>query len=427
MMCSRFMKREPETHGRVYRVIESGFTAMISFYRRTLDIVLRHQAITLGVFFATMALTLFMAIEIPKGFFPIQDTGLITGFAEAAQETAPDETMRLMHVLGEIILRDPDVQGFGAQTGSTGSAQTANTGRFFITLKPRDERKLNSSQIIDRLRPQLARVQGANLFLQPAQDINVGARIARGSFQYTLQDTNIEELNEWSQKLSDKLKTVPQLADVTSDLLASAPRLQITINRDQASRFGISPQAIDDTLNDAFGQRQITQYFTQLKTYFVILEILARTAEGSLHARPSLRQIAADGRSVPLSALVDVDSNGVGPLLISHQGQFPAAHDHLQFAAGRLRSGRPSTPSMQASRDIGMPDAIIPTFQGNAQAFQTSLRSEPALIAAALIVVYIILGMLYESFIHPLTILSTLPSAGVGALLALHSATWICR
>jgi len=418
MMCSRFMKREPETHGRLYRVIETGFTAMISFYRRTLDIVLRHQAITLGVFFATMALTVIMAIYIPKGFFPIQDTGLITGFVEAAQETAPDETMRLMHVVGEVILRDPDVQGFGAQTGSTGSAQAANTGRYFIVLKPRDERKLNSSQIIDRLRPQLAKVQGANLFLQPAQDINVGARIARGSFQYTLQDTDIEELNEWTQKLLDKLRTVPQLADVTSDLLANAPRLQITINRDQASRFGISAQAIDDTLNDAFGQRQITQYFTQLKTYFVILEILPELQKDLATLDRLYVKSPLTGGAVPLSALVNIDSNGVGPLLISHQGQFPAVTITFNLVHG-VALGQAVDAVNDASREIGMPAAIIPTFQGNAQAFQTSLRSEPALIVAALIVVYIILGRLYESFIHPLTILSTLPSAGIGALLAL--------
>jgi hydrophobe/amphiphile efflux-1 (HAE1) family protein len=418
MMCSRFMKREPETHGRIYRVIEGGFTAMLAFYRRTLDVVLRHQAITLGVFFATMALTLVMAMEIPKGFFPIQDTGLIQGFGEAAQQTSPEEMMRLMHNLGDVILRDPDVESFGSQTGSTGSAQSANTGRFFITLKPRDERKLNASQIIDRLRPQLAKVEGANLFLQPSQDINVGARIARGSFQYTLQDTNIDELNEWSQKLLDKLKTIPLIADVTSDLLANAPRLQITINRDQASRFGISPQTIDDTLNDAFGQREITQYFTQLKTYFLVLEILPDLQKDlstldRLYVRSPLT-----GGAVPLSALVSVDSNGVGPLLISHQAQFPAVTITFNLMPG-VALGQAVEAVNDASRAIGMPAAIIPTFQGNAQAFQTSLKSEPALIGAALIVVYIILGILYESFIHPLTILSTLPSAGIGALLAL--------
>jgi HAE1 family hydrophobic/amphiphilic exporter-1 len=419
MMCSRFMKHESETHGRLYRVIESAFSAMLSFYRRTLDIVLRHQAATLGIFFATMALTLLMVVEIPKGFFPIQDTGLLTGFAEAAQQTSPDEMMRLMRELGTVILRDPDVEGFGSQTGSTGSAQTANTGRYFIVLKPRDERKLTSSQIIDRLRPQLAKVEGANLFLQPAQDINVGARIARGSFQYTLQDTNIAELNEWSQKLVEKLRTVPQLADVTSDLLANAPQLQITINRDQAARFGISPQLIDDTLNDAFGQRQITQYFTQLKTYFVILEVLPELQKDlSTLDRLYVKSPLTAG-AVPLSALVDVDSNGVGPLLISHQGQFPAVTLTFNLAPG-VALGQAVNAVNDAAREIGVPSSIIATFQGNAQAFQTSLRSEPALIAAALIVVYVILGVLYESFVHPLTILSTLPSAGIGALLALR-------
>ncbi len=418
MMCSRFMKREPETHGRVYRTIESGFTAMHNFYRRTLDIVLRNQPITLGVFFATMALTVVMAIEIPKGFFPIQDTGVIQGFAESAQQTSPQEMMRLMHIVGDTILRDPDVQGFGSFTGAAGSAQSANTGRYFIVLKPRDERKFTSSQIIDRLRPQLAKLQGVNLFLQPTQDINVGARIARGSFQYTLQDTNITELNEWSQKLLEKLRTLPQVADVTSDLLANGPRLQVTINRDQAARFGISAQAIDDTLNDAFGQRQITQYFTQLKTYFVVLEILPELQKDLSTLDRLYVKSPLTGAAVPLSALATVDSNGVGPLLIAHQGQFPAVTITFNLKPG-VALGQAVDAVNEASRQIGMPAAIIPTFQGNAQAFQTSLRSEPALIGAALIVVYIILGILYESFIHPLTILSTLPSAGVGALLAL--------
>jgi multidrug efflux pump subunit AcrB len=419
MMCSRFMRRASDDHGRIYRVIEAGFSGLANFYRRTLDIVLRHQAITLCVFFATMALTVVMAITIPKGFFPIQDTGMISGFAEAAQETAPEETMRLMRELGDVILRDPDVAGFGSQTGSTGSAQSANTGRYFITLKPRDEREFSSSQIIDRLRPQLAKIQGANLFLQPSQDINVGARIARGSFQYTLQDTNINELNEWSQKLLDKLRTLPQLADVTSDLLANAPKLQITINRDQASRFGISAQAIDDTLNDAFGQRQITQYFTQLKTYFVVLEILPELQKDLSTLDRLYVKSPLTGGAVPLSTLVDIDSNGVGPLLISHQGQFPAVTITFNLKPG-VALGDAVDAVNEASREIGMPDSLIPTFQGNAQAFQTSLRSEPALIGAALIVVYIILGVLYESFSHPLTILSTLPSAGIGALLALR-------
>jgi hydrophobe/amphiphile efflux-1 (HAE1) family protein len=419
MMCSRFMHRESGNHGRIYRVIESGFDAMLSFYRRTLDVVLRHQPITLCVFFATMALTVIMAYEIPKGFFPIQDTGMLQGFAEAAQETSPNEMMRLMHEVGDVLLQDPNVDGFGSFTGSTGAANSANTGRYFIVLKPHNQRKLTASQIIDELRPKLAKLEGVNLFLQPTQDINVGARIARGSFQYTLQDTNIDELNEWSQKLLEKLRTLPQLADVTSDLAASAPKLQITINRDQAARFGISPQTIDDTLNDAFGQREITQYFTQLKTYFLVLEILPDLQKDLSTLDRLYVKSPLTGGAVPLSSLVDIDSNGVGPLLISHQGQFPAVTITFNLKPG-VALGDAVNAVNDASRDIGMPSGLIPTFQGNAQAFQTSLSSEPALIGAALIVVYIILGILYESFIHPLTILSTLPSAGIGALLALR-------
>ncbi|HEX4410448.1 MAG TPA: efflux RND transporter permease subunit [Xanthobacteraceae bacterium] len=418
MMCSRFMRQASHDHGRLYRIIESGFDRLASFYRRTLDVVLRHQPITLCVFFATMALTVVLAIFIPKGFFPLQDTGLLQGFAESAQQSSPEEMMRLMQKVGDVILKDPDIQGFGSFTGSSGAANSANTGRFFIVLKRFDERKITATQIIDRLRPQLAKIEGVNLFLQATQDINVGARIARGSFQYTLQDTNIEELNEWSQKLLEKLKTLPQLSDVTSDIAASAPRLAVTINRDQAARFGISPQAIDDTLNDAFGQREITQYFTQLKTYFVVLEILPQLQQDLSALDRLYVKSPLTGGAVPLTSLVDIDSNQVGPLLISHQSQFPAVTITFNLKPG-VALGQAVEAVNQASRDVGMPAAILPTFQGNAQAFQTSLRSEPALIGAALIVVYIILGVLYESFIHPLTILSTLPSAGIGALLAL--------
>jgi hydrophobe/amphiphile efflux-1 (HAE1) family protein len=419
MMCSRFMHPEPERHGWLYRVIEAGFAALASFYRRTLDIVLRHQAITLGVFFGTMALTVVMAIQIPKGFFPIQDTGVISAFAEGAQDISPDEMMLLLRKMGEVIQRDPDVAAFALFTGSTGGAQTANTGRGFIALKPRDQRELNASQIIDRLRPQLAKIEGATLFLQPSQDITVGGRIARASFQYTLQDSNIEELTEWSQKMLEKMRTLPELADVSSDLLANAPQLKITINRDQAARFGISPQLIDDTLNDAFGQRQITQYFTQLKTYFVILEILPDQQQDIATLDRIYVKSPLTGGAVPLSSLVDVDSGKTGPLSIAHQGQFPAVTLSFNLQPN-VALGQAVDAISEAAREIGMPSGILSTFQGNAQAFQSSLSSEPVLIAAALVVVYIILGMLYESFIHPLTILSTLPSAGVGALLALN-------
>ena len=418
MMCARFMRHESDRHGLIYQAIEAMFDALVSGYRRTLDIVLRHQAVTLCVFFATLALTITMAIQIPKGFFPIQDTGLITGLSEAAQDVSPDEMIRLQRQLGEVLLRDPDIAAIGSQTGSGGGANPPNTGRFFIVLKPRDERKLSASQIIDRLRPQLAKVQGVNLYLQPAQDITVGGRVSRAGFQYTLQSSDIAGLSTFSQAMLERMKALPQLTDVSSDLLANAPQLKITINRDQAARFGITPQMIDDTLNDAFGQRQITQYFTQLTTYFVVLEILP-DMQKDLSALDRLYvKSPITGAAVPLSTLVEVDTSRVAPLSVAHQGQFPAVTLSFNLRAG-VALGEAVTEIGKLERELHKPDSIIGTFQGNAQAFQTSLASEPALIAAALVVVYIILGVLYESYVHPLTILSTLPSAGVGALLAL--------
>jgi hydrophobe/amphiphile efflux-1 (HAE1) family protein len=419
MMCARFMRRESHEHGRLYRIIEAGFDTIVSFYRRTLDIALRYQRITIGVFFATLALTLVLAIEIPKGFFPIQDTGMISAFIEAGQDTSPEEMMRLIKKVGAVVMKDPDVAGLGTFTGSTGGAQTANTGRGFIALKPRDERELTSSQIIDRLRPELAKVEGVNMYLQPTQDITVGGRIARASFQYTLQDSNLAELNEWASKMLEKMRTLPEITDVGSDLLSNAPQLKISINRDQASRFGISPQLIDDTLNDAFGQRQITQYFTQLKTYFVILEILPELQKDLSTLSRLYVKSPLTGGAVPLSSLVDVDSGKVGPLSVSHQGQFPAATLTFNLRQG-VALGQAVDAINNAAREIQLPSSVLPSFQGNAQAFQDSLSSAPILIAAALVVVYIILGMLYESFILPITILSTLPSAGVGALMALR-------
>jgi HAE1 family hydrophobic/amphiphilic exporter-1 len=417
MMCSRFMKHQSDEHGPVFSFIEAGFDALIGGYRRTLDIALRHQAITLAVFFGTMALTGYMVMTIDKGFFPSQDIGIIQGVSEAAQDVSPEKMMRLIQQQNAIIAADPDVESFGSQTGGN-VAVTANTGRFFIVLKPKGERKATATEIINRLRPQLAKVEGANLFLQATQDMTVGGRIGRAAFQYTLQDANLAELVEWSQKMLDKMKTLPQIVDASTDLLTNAPQLKVSINRDQASRFGISTQAIDDTLNDAFGQRQITQYFTQLNTYSVILEIspelqISQAALDRLYIKSPLT-----GTAVPLSSLVNLDSGKIGSLQVSHQSQFPAATLTFNLAPG-VALGTAVEAISKAAQEIGMPASVIGTFQGNAQAFQTSLSSEPALIAAALVVVYIILGILYESFIHPLTILSTLPSAGIGALLAL--------
>jgi hydrophobe/amphiphile efflux-1 (HAE1) family protein len=419
MLCSRFMRPDSGNHGRLFRIVEAGFDGLAAGYRRTLDIVLRHQAITLGVFFATMALTGVMLVQIPKGFFPIQDIGVLLGFSEAAQSASPQQMMRLIQEQNEIVLQDPDVAAVSMIMGSSGGlANTANTARGYITLKPRDQRTATAPQIVDRLRRQLAKIGGANLILQSVQDITVGGRPARGSFQYTLQDSNIAELSEWSTKMLEKLRTLSQLTDAATDLVANAPQLTITVNRDQAARFGISPQLIDDTLNDAYGQRQITQYFTQLNTYGVIEEILPELQQSPASLERIYLKSPLTGGAVPLSSLVTVDARKVGPLQISHQGQLPAVTLTFNLQPG-VALGDAVDAISKAAREIGMPLSIIPTFQGNAQAFQASLSSEPVLIAAALVVVYIILGILYESFIHPLTILSTLPSAGVGALLAL--------
>ncbi|HEY2227889.1 MAG TPA: multidrug efflux RND transporter permease subunit [Xanthobacteraceae bacterium] len=417
MLASRFLRKQSEQHGSLYRIIEWGFEALIGGYRRMLDVVLRHQAATLMVFFATLAVTAVLFVEIPKGFFPIQDTGLIQGLSEAAQDVSPDEMKRLQGELSQVIARDPDVQSFGSFFGS-GGGNTLNTGRFFIGLKPRDERKSSALEVINRLRPQLARVQGANLFLQPSQDITVGGKISRGQFQYTLQDANLEELNTWAPRMLDKLKTLPELADVSTDQQGNAPQLRVEVNRDAAARFGIQPQAIDDTLDDAFGQRQVGQYFTQTNSYFIILEATPDLQRSPSSLDKIYVKAPGNGQPVPLSTLVNVDTSHTGPLSVSHQGQFPAVTLSFNLQPG-VALGQAVDAVRAAEAEIGKPASLIVSFQGNAQAFQSSLSSEPILIVAALLVVYVILGVLYESYIHPLTILSTLPSAGVGALLAL--------
>src|SRR5580704_15397421 len=417
MLASRFLAAESEHHGRIYRGIEAGFEALIGSYRRGLDLVLRHQFVTLMVFFATMAVTAVLFLSVPKGFFPVQDTGTIQGIAYAAQDVSPDRMRGIQQQFATIIAKDPDVTAFGSFFGN-GGGNTLNTSRFFIALKPRDDRTASAMQIISRLRPQLAKVQGATLFLQPSQDITVGGRISAGQYQYTLQDPNFTELNTWAPRMLAKLKTLPQLADVSTDQQDNAPLLTVTINRDAAARFGIQAQEIDATLNDAFGQNEVTQYFTQVSSYFVILEILPQLQQDPSSLNQIYVKAPGTGQLVPLSTLVSFNTNSVGPLSVSHQSQFPAATLSFNLRSGAAL-GEAVTAIQQAAGEIGMPNTIITGFQGNAQAFQTSLSSEPILIAAALVVVYVILGVLYESYIHPLTILSTLPLAGVGALLAL--------
>jgi multidrug efflux pump subunit AcrB len=316
-----------------------------------------------------------------------------------------------------VIAQDPDVSDFGSFFGPS-YGNTQNTGRFIVGLKPRDDRSVTASQIVDRLRPKLAQVPGVRLFLQPAQDITVGGRIARGQFQYVLQDPDVHELSTWTARLIERLKKLPQLADVATDAQNRAPVLTVKINRDAASRFGIQPQLIDDTLNDAFGQRQVTQYFTN-NSYYVILEVLPELQYDMKKALDQLYVKApTNGQLIPLSTLVSIDTDQIGPLLVSHSGQFPAITVTFNLPPG-VALGQAVDAIQRTADQIGMPSSLITSFQGNAQAFQAALSNEPILIAAALVVVYVILGVLYESYIHPLTILSTLPSAGVGALLCL--------
>jgi hydrophobe/amphiphile efflux-1 (HAE1) family protein len=417
MLCSRFLVSEHDRkHGRLYHIIEGGFDAVVEGYRRGLDFVLDHQFPTLLVFLATVAMTGVLFVVVPKGFFPTQDIGMILGISEAGQDVSAAKMQDVQRQLSEVIATDPDIADFGSFFGPS-YGNTQNTGRFVIGLKPRDDRGASASQIVDRLRPKLAQVPGAKLFLQPAQDITVGGRIARGQFQYVLQDPDFHELSVWAPRLMERLKKLPQLADVAADAQNQAPLLTVTINRDAAARFGIQPQVIDATLNDAFGQAQVTQYFTN-NSYYVIIEV-----PPSMQGDPNtLNQLyikaPTSGQLIPLSTLVNVDTTHIGALLVSHSGQFPAVTLTFNLPPGVALSQAVDA-IQKASDDIGMPSSLITSFQGNAQAFQAALSNEPVLIAAALVVVYVILGVLYESYIHPLTILSTLPSAGIGALLAL--------
>ncbi|HUD87109.1 MAG TPA: efflux RND transporter permease subunit [Xanthobacteraceae bacterium] len=417
MLCSRFLVSEHDReHGRLYRIVEAGFDYVLDAYRRGLDFVLRHQFPTLLVFLATVATTGVLFVLMPKGFFPTQDIGMILGISEGGQDVSADKMRDIQRQLSDVIATDPDVADFGSFFGPS-YGNTQNTGRFVIGLKPRDERTASASQIVDRLRPKLAQVPGAKLFLQPAQDITVGGRIARGQFQFVMQDPDLHELNFWAPRLLEKLRKLPQLADVASDAQNQAPLVTVTINRDAAARFGIQPQLIDSTLNDAFGQDQVTQYFTN-NSYYVILEV-PPSQQGNVQTLNNLYiKSPTNGLLIPLSTLVSVDTDHIGALLVAHSGQFPAVTLTFNLPPGVALSQAVDA-IQQASDEIGMPSSLITTFQGNAQAFQAALSNEPILIAAALVVVYVILGVLYESYIHPLTILSTLPSAGVGALIAL--------
>jgi HAE1 family hydrophobic/amphiphilic exporter-1 len=367
------------------------------------------------VMFATIALTGYFYVVIPKGFFPQQDTGLIISQSEAAQDISFQAMKERQQALQDAIMRDPAVATIGAAVGAGGGVYTANDGRVYITLKPKDQRDPMET-VIARLRRNLANIQGITLYMQAAQDITIGARLNKTQFQFTLNDADPGELNHWASLFVDKIRGSAGIADVTTDQLNAGPMLDITVKRDVASSYGILPSTIDNTLDDAFGQRIVSTMYTTLQQYHVILEVDPKFQYGP-EALSGIYVKSSAGQQVPISTLVDSVVK-VAPIVINHQGQFPSVTISFNLAPG-IAIGQAVSAIEQAQKDLHPPLSLQTSFQGNAQAFGASLSSTPILIAAALFVIYIILGVLYESLIHPITIISTLPSAGLGALLLL--------
>ena len=417
MMCARLLRHKPEhEQGWFCRSSERVFQAIIAFYGRTLQVVLRHQSATLFVAVATLGATFLLFEIVPKGFFPVQDTGVILGISEAPQSVSFPAMAQRQQQLGEVILKDPAVESLSSFIGVDGTNQTGNSGRIQINLKPIEERGTGASDVIRRLQPELAKIDGITLYMQPVQDLTVEDRVSRTQFQYTLEDPDAKELAVWVPRLMEKLQLLPQLRDVASDQQNGGLETAVLIDRSTAARFGITPQVIDDTLYDAFGQRQIATMFTQLNQYRVVLEVKpdlqkSPASLGDLYIRSN------GGGEVPLSAITHIES-GNTQLAINRQGQFPVVTASFNLAPG-VSLGAAVDAVNQAKEDLNMPASVQGKFQGTAAAFQASLTNTPILILAALVTVYIVLGVLYESYIHPITILSTLPSAGVGALLAL--------
>ncbi|HUE94685.1 MdtB/MuxB family multidrug efflux RND transporter permease subunit [Pseudomonas sp.] len=417
MMCARLLKAEkPEVEGRFYRAAGAVIDGMIARYGVWLTWVLKHQPLTLLVAIGTLALTVLLYLAVPKGFFPVQDTGVIQGISEAPQSISFRAMSERQQRLAEVILQDPAVASLSSYIGVDGDNPTLNSGRLLINLTPRAERDVSASQIIERLRPELARIPGIELYLQPVQDLSIEDRVSRTQFQFSMESPDIGLLEEWVPKLVSALREQPELTDVASDLQNRGLQVFLQIDRDMAGRLGVSIADIDNALYDAFGQRQISTIYTQASQYRVVLE-----SENAGSIGPAaLRQIhveAADGQQVALSTLAQVEERAAS-LLINHIGQFPAATLSFNLASG-VSLGEAVAVIERIEQEIGIPPAVQTRFQGAAEAFRASLSSTLLLILAAIVTMYIVLGVLYESYIHPITILSTLPSAGVGALLAL--------
>jgi multidrug efflux pump len=418
MMCAKILRFKPASEqGWFYRISEYAFNWVIERYGTTLRWVLRNQGFTLFVLGATIAATVVLFISVPKGFFPVQDTGLILGISEARQQISFPAMAAKQEELARVVLRDPAVESLSSFIGIDGTNATVNSGRIQINLKPMKQRDANASEVIRRLTPKLAQVNGITLYMQPVQDLSVEDRVSRTEYQYSVEDADPRELDTWVPRLVAKLETLPQLRDVATDQQNHGLEADIVIDRDTASRLGITPQIIDDTLYDAFGQRLVSTIFTQLNQYHVVLEV-----DPQYQVNPnSLKDIyvhSSTGAQVPLSAFTHFEPSTTA-LAINHQGQFPVVTLSFNLAPG-VSLGDAVQAIKTAETQIGMPASMSASFQGTAEAFQNSLANEPFLILAALVTVYIVLGVLYESYIHPLTILSTLPSAGVGAILALQ-------
>jgi len=415
MMCAKFLKGASREHGRVYLASERAFDALLRTYDRGLRWVLRHQRLTLAITVATVCVNVMLFYVIPKGFFPQQDTGILAGSIQAAQDISFDAMRQKQRQFSDIVLADPAVDNVSAFLGG-GGGSTINTGRMYITLKPRSQRNVSADQVISRLRRKLADVPGASLYLQAQQDIRVGGRSSNSQYQFTLDSQNLEDLNTWAPKVLERFKTLPQLRDVATDQQDKGLEAELVIDRDTASRLGIPAQTLDNVLYDAFGQRQVSIMYRQLNQYHVVLEV-----DSSFQQNPdALKNIyvkSSAGAQVPLASFTHFEPRTTA-LAVNHQGQFPAVT--LSFNLGQgVALGDAVDAIENAESQIGLPPSIHARFQGTAQAFQDSLSNQPVLILAALAAVYIVLGMLYESYIHPVTILSTLPSAGIGAILAL--------
>ena len=421
MMCSRLLARQSEQNrSRLYLASERAFNRIVDFYGRTLQWVLKRQTATLLVAASTLVLTIFLYVIVPKGLFPVQDTGVIQGISQAPQTISFTAMAEKQQALADVVLKDPAVESLSSFIGIDGTNTTLNSGRMLINLKPLNERRVSASDVIRRLQPQLDKVQGIILYMQPVQDLTVEDRVSRTQFQYTLEDASADELNTWTKKLVDKLRTLPELSDVATDQQTLGSQAKLVIDRVTGSRLGITPLAIDNVLYDAFGQRQVTTLFTQLNQYHLVLEAVPEFQKDPAKLN-DIYVKSASGGAVPLSAFTHFES-GIAPLAINRQGQFPSVTISFNLAPG-VALGQAVTAIERAQKELGIPLSVQASFQGTAASFQASLKNELWLILAAIVTVYIVLGVLYESYIHPITILSTLPSAGVGAILALL----VCR